>query len=135
MLLRRAGGSAPPPAESGVTASLENTYWKLISLRGQPVVVVQNQREPHFVLHAALKRVAGSGGCNHLTGEYTLDGDRLSFGRTAGTLMACPQGMEQERAFLDTLTSVARWRIEGQRLELLDAGGAALVHFEAKYLQ
>ena len=117
------------------TASLENTYWKLASLRGRPVSPVEGQREPHLVLQPAEKRVAGSSGCNRLMGSYTLDGKRLTFGQMAGTMMACPQGMEIERAFLDTLSKVDGWRIDSQRLELLDARGDVVAEFEARYLK
>ena len=78
--------------------------------------------------------MSGSGGCNRLSGGYTLAGDRLTFGRTAGTMMACVDSMEMERAFLDTLSVVARWRIDGQRLELIDSRGDVLARFEAAKL-
>ena len=122
------------PASSGA-ASLENTYWKLIALRGQPVAVPDRGREPHVILQAAQHRVAGSGGCNRIAGGYTLAGERITFGRIAGTMMACADGMQQERAFLDALSAVARWRIEGQRLELIDERGDVLARFEAVYLR
>jgi uncharacterized lipoprotein YbaY/heat shock protein HslJ len=118
-------------APSSTTASLEDTYWKLLALRGQPAVVADQQREPHLILQPAQHRVAGSGGCNRIAGGYTLAGDRLTFGRTAGTMMACVDGMEQERAFLEALAAVARWRIVGQRLELIDSRGEVLMRFEA----
>jgi uncharacterized lipoprotein YbaY/heat shock protein HslJ len=117
-------------------ATLENTYWRLASLRGRPVPPVANQqREPHLILQPAQKRVAGSGGCNRLMGSYALEGARLSFSPMAGTMMACPQGMETERALLDGLATVARWQIDSQRLELLDAQGGIVAEFEARYLK
>lgn len=116
---------------ASTAASLENTYWKLIALRGKPVVMSDRQREPHLMLQPEQHRVTGSGGCNRLSGGYTLAGDRLTFGRAAGTLMACADGMDQERAFLDALAEVTRWRIEGQRLELLDSRGEVLARFDA----
>ena len=122
-------------AAASNTATLENTYWKLVALRGQPVVVPDRAREPHLILQAAQHRVAGSGGCNRVAGGYTLAGDRITFGRIAGTMMACAAGMEQERAFLDMLAVVARWRIDGQRLELLDERADVVARFEAVYLR
>jgi uncharacterized lipoprotein YbaY/heat shock protein HslJ len=122
-------------ARSGSAASLEDTYWKLVTLRGKPLEVADREREPHLILQPAQTRVAGSGGCNRLAGGYTLAGDRITFGRAVGTMMACQQGMQQERAFLDALSTVARWRIEGQRLELVDARGEVLLRFEAVYLR
>ena len=64
-------------------------------------------------------------------GTYTLDGGRLTFGQMAGTMMACPQGMEQEKAFHDALAQTARWRIVGERLELFDDAGNLAAQFEA----
>ena len=117
------------------TAVLENTYWKLVLLNGKPVAASERQREPHFILQQQQQRVTGSGGCNRLLGGYTLKDNELSFGRSAGTLMMCPDGMEQERAFLAALAATARWRIVAEQLDLMDAGGATLARFEAVYLR
>jgi copper homeostasis protein (lipoprotein) len=127
--------AAGPCGTPYATAALENTYWKLVQLRGRPVDDVERQREAHIVLQPAQRRLAGSGGCNRLVGSYTLAGERLSFGGAAATRMACPQGMAQEQTFLDALAAAARWRIDAQRLELLDAQGASLARFEAVALR
>ena len=50
-------------------------------------------------------------------------------------MMACRDGMDQERAFVDTLALVARWRVDGQRLVLHDERGAPLLLFDAVYLR
>ena len=110
---------------------LENTYWKLTQLGGGPVVAAERQREPHFILHAASKRVSGSGGCNRFMGGYELKGDRLSFGLLASTMMACAEAMESERSFLTALQQANRARIARQQLELLDASGVVVARFEA----
>jgi uncharacterized lipoprotein YbaY len=109
-------------------ASLENTYWKLVRLRNAPVDADGQPREPHLILQAEQRR-------NRIVGGYTLDGEHLTFSRVAGTMMACPQGMAQERAFLDALAVVGRWRIDGQRLELFDTSGEPRVLFESRYLK
>ncbi len=114
------------------TATLEKTYWKLLALRGKPVEASADQREPHLVLQTKQQRLTGSGGCNQLMGSYTVHDDHLSFGRTASTMMACPQGMEQERAFLDALAATARWRIDGQRMRLLNGSDETLAEFESR---
>jgi copper homeostasis protein (lipoprotein) len=118
-----------------VTEPIRNTYWKLVRLRGEPVGAVENQREPHIVLHADGQRVAGSGGCNRLLGGYRIDGNRIEFSKLAVTLMACPAGMEQEQAFLRALGEAARWRVTGSHLELLDAGDAVIARLEAVHLK
>ena len=123
---------SPQPQCEAVAAAgtpLENTHWKLVELRGAPLVAAN--REPFLILQAEPHRITGSGGCNHITGGYTLAGDRLTFHRTAGTMMACAGGMAQERAFLEALAAVARWRVDGRRLELVDSRATVLLRFEA----
>jgi len=64
-------------------------------------------------------------------GKYELDGDRLSFPGMAATRMACKEGMETERAFLNALNKVKAWRITGQKLELLDEEGHVVAELES----
>jgi heat shock protein HslJ len=117
--------------ETRVTSeSLENTYWKLTRLGDAPIA--EAPREPHFILDPATRRVGGSGGCNLMTGSYELNGDRLSFDSMSTTLMACADGMETEKSFLDALLRVTRWNIAGQELELLDKSGHTIARFEAR---
>ena len=135
LLLRRASGTlAIPPRANPGSAPLENTYWKLTSLGGSPVVTASRQREAHLILQPANRRVTGSGGCNRLSGSYQVNGDRISLGRVASTMMACVDGMKTEQNFLKALGRAVRWRISGQRLELLDAAGTPLASFEAVYM-
>jgi copper homeostasis protein (lipoprotein) len=117
------------------TESLENTYWKLTRLGDTAVTVASRQREPHFILHPESRRVGGSGGCNRLAGSYELKGDTLTFGQMAGTRMACLEGMDTEKAFLDALRRVNKWKIAGQHLELFDAAGNLVARFEARHMK
>jgi heat shock protein HslJ len=128
-----AGCVATPPGRDPAppARALENTYWKLVALHGEPSAPPDRQPEAHLILQPAQQRVVGSGGCNRLTGSYTLDGERLGLGRTAATRMACAQGMAQEQRFLDTLGTVAAWRVRGQRLDLLDAQRRVVAEFVA----
>lgn len=114
---------------------LRDTYWKLVRLGETPVRVAQRQREPHLIFASAEPRVSGSGGCNRVTGSFQQDGDTLRLRQTAGTMMACPAGMEQEQLFLQSLEKVARYRIKGSHLEMLDAAGAVIARFEAVALR
>lgn len=131
-------GCASLDASSRDTATqttLENTYWKLVTVGEQSAAMSDQAREAHFVLHAEETRVAGSTGCNNLMGGYTLEGDQLSFGSLGTTRMACanPQ-MTLERDFLEALSHVARWEVVGETLTLDDAQGQPVAHFEAVYL-
>jgi TPR repeat protein len=134
-LRRLKSGSQPATSGGDVTASLENTYWKLTRLGETPICMASQQQEPHFVLDSESRRVNGSGGCNRLMGSYKLNGDQLTFSQMAGTKMACLEGMETENAFLDVLKKVNRWKITGQQLELFDAAGNLLASCEARRLK
>ena len=57
-------------------------------------------------------RAYGNGGCNHWFAPYTLDGDKLSFGKVGSTRKMCaPALMEQEKRFLQALETVQRWDV------------------------
>jgi putative lipoprotein len=135
LLLRRASGTSRIPSRANPgSAPLENTYWKLTSLGGSPIVTASRQPEAHLIFQPANRRVTGSGGCNRLSGSYQVNGDRIALGRVASTMMACVDGMKTEQNFLKALGRVNRWRISGQRLELLDAAGTPLASFDAVYM-
>ncbi len=107
---------ARPPAIHD--ASLQNTYWKLLSIDGQPARVQDNVREPHLVFQDDGK-LAGSDGCNRLMGGYTTQKDQLALTPLATTRMACPDLGGSDAAFANALSGVNRWRIKDNTLELL----------------
>jgi len=114
------------------SAALRGTDWKLVALGDEPVTPPDTQRVAHLLLQPDSKQVAGSGGCNRMFGVYELNGDALRFSGVGSTKMACRDGMDTESAFLAALLRVARWRMNGQQLELSDAAGAVLARFEAR---
>jgi heat shock protein HslJ len=116
---------------TSVSASLENTRWKLTRLGESDVTPASAAQEAYIILDPGTQRVSGSGGCNRLTGHYVLSGHHLRFSQMAGTMMACLQGMETEGAFLQGLGSVDAWKIAGRQLELLDSAGKLVARFEA----
>jgi putative lipoprotein len=112
---------APPPAPD---ASLTDTYWKLVQVQRVPVLVAEQEREPHLVLNGQDGRFAGSGGVNRLMGGYTLAGDALTFAEAASTMMAgSPEAMAQEQAILAALPLVRGFLISGTDLTLVDDAG------------
>jgi heat shock protein HslJ len=76
-------------------------------------------------------QVAGSAGCNQYSAGYERDGSSaLTISVGTSTMMACaePAGiMEQEAQFLQALTTVATYRMDGNQLELRTAEGAIAV--------
>lgn len=113
-------------------AQLEDNYWKLVALGETPVVLKARQAGPHLILRAQDHRVAGNAGCNRMMGAYTLNGDKIEFGRMATTMMACLAGMDIERDLLAALKTVRSWRIDGGHLDLFDAVGRRAARFEAR---
>ncbi|MCC5902754.1 MAG: META domain-containing protein [Halomonas sp.] len=114
---------------------LTNTYWKLVTLGGNPVTTAENLREAHMVLHTDNARLAGSTGCNSFTGRYQAEGKYLTFGQVATTKMACAATqMRNEQEMLSTFKQVAKWRIKGSTLLLEDTNGKPLAELEAVHL-
>lgn len=129
-------GTAPPPAPAPKPDRAPvNTYWKLTRLGADVVAASEGRTEPHLILRTDGHTVDGSGGCNRLGGTYRLEGATLSFGPLATTKMMCADAIEQERRFLAALGAVRGWRVAGDDLTLLDAGGAAVARFVAVDLQ
>jgi heat shock protein HslJ len=149
LLVSTRGGAKLEPATEGISdlpasyegelpgadSPLRGTYWKLVRLGDSPVASAAKQHEAHLVFADDTLRVAGSGGCNRVTGSFELDSDRLHIGRMAATMMACPEGMELEQRFLDTLEHVESYLIRGSHLEMLDAEGVVSARFEAVALK
>jgi heat shock protein HslJ len=79
-------------------------------------------------------RVAGSAGCNHYFASYNVTGTSLSIGTAGSTKMYCsgPGVMQQESAYLASLSRTATFTINGDRLTLADAKGMPLLSFTRK---
>jgi putative lipoprotein len=128
--LRRVGTEPAAPAAPGPTtpstpgaSRLEATYWRAIAQKPD--------REAHLVFREG-GRLSGSDGCNRFSGSYELEGEGITLGQMLRTQMACVDTPDIEREFQAALQSASRWRIVGDRLELLDANGARLAAFQAR---
>jgi heat shock protein HslJ len=113
--------TVPTPA----SPSLEEITWQLVAYRAgdRLVEVAAGPHPPRLRFEAG--RVSGSPGCNRIGGAYTLADGQLSFKPTMqSTMMACPEPqMQQEQAVGLAMTRVATYRLDGDKLELLDATG------------
>ena len=107
--------------EAVADLSLEGTEWTLVELEEAPV---PEGVQATLVLDGAEKQASGSGGCNHFSGPYRLQGGSLTFGNLAATEMACAgPGMEVEGAYFRTLGRVGGYRLTGDGLQLLAEEG------------
>lgn len=129
----RAGDGRLPAHAVG--SPLRNTYWKLTHLGDVSTQTAEQQREAYLIFSAHTMRVSGSGGCNRIMGGFDFDGDKLHLSRMVSTRMACLGGLEQEQRFLQSLSVVERYRINGDHLELLDASGMVVARFMAVALR
>ena len=66
----------------------------------------------------------GSGGCNHLTGQFRNERERLEITGLGIDLMGCPAPIaEVERAFVTAITEAQTVRFDGQNLVIDGSGG------------
>jgi copper homeostasis protein (lipoprotein) len=123
------------------TATFSNTYWRLTALNGKTIGRdTPMLREAHLVFHKereGVTRVAGSTGCNSLTGVYELEGQKLTLSQNpmAVTMMACPPG-NIESEFVAMLKEVGRYEVSGEHLVLYGEDSREIIsRFEATYLR
>ena len=68
--------------------------------------------------------MSGSSGCNTYTADYEVSGNAFGITALVSTERACePPLMRQERAYLDALGSVERWKFSGPAFQLLNETG------------
>lgn len=96
----------------------DNRRWVVIELKGVPVQQSGNSRDAHIIFHPENSTFAGNGGCNRISGNYSLDKDEIDFMNVTHTMMSCADiGFEQ--AFLSNLDRVNRYEeAAGNRLHL-----------------
>lgn len=118
------------------TASLLNTYWRIVQLQGESLQPAAGRREPHLLLRDGPDGpgYAATVGCNQLVGKLHSEGEQLRFAPGATTLMACPEPLDRmERQLTALLHATRLGRIQGNTLVLRDADGNDLALLEAVY--
>ena len=107
-------------------ASFEGTTWRLTRLPGHDAAFLAAVPDGVTVRFAA-RTVQAFAGCNRMSGGYTVDGDRLTFGPLAGTMMACPPPIgEVETAVGRALSGTRRIALDGDTLTLVADDGSEL---------
>lgn len=124
------------------TTTLTNTYWRLLSIDGQPVAAPHgNAREPHLVLTddgRATPRARVYAGCNQIGGGYSVRGDELQFSEhMMSTKMACMPPLDAQEARMQRVMALhpLRWRVDGEQLTLRDGAGRVVVEARAEYMK
>ena len=63
--------------------------------------------------------ITGNSGCNGFGGEYSVDGDQVTFSGLVSTLMACADPlMSQEGAVFQVLNGTASYEIDGDTMTI-----------------
>lgn len=119
-------------AESGNSA----ITWILETLEGEPAPAGAGGKPIDLKMDPSEQRAAGFSGCNRYTGGFSSDGSSahgtpIKFGPMAGTLMACPDGAEAERQYLQALGRVDNYRMDGDTLTLM-AGSEVVATFKPR---
>ncbi len=105
--------------DAGGTA-LEGTEWTLVSGVEAPEDAVPT-------LTLADGSANGFGGCNTFGGSYELDGDSITIGPLASTMMACEEAKSAaEAAYLPALEAADAWAVENGELVLSSDGEETL---------
>jgi heat shock protein HslJ len=118
-----AGCASPQPA---LDDPLSGTRWSLVSIGGSPVLASESTS-----MQFDKGRLAGSDGCNRYTTSYSASASSLKIGpNIAGTRMACPQPiMEEAATFIEALGRTTGYRVDGDRMTLLDGSGRPMAAF------
>lgn len=116
---------------------LVNTYWKITSIFGKDVVVVNNRREPHIIFRSGEGNgLVATVGCNKISAGFAQDGDTLKIEAVASTKMACVEPLANaEQDLLKLLDRVVKFEIDHEKLVLVDADGVILANLEAVHFQ
>jgi len=104
--------------------------WVLTEMKGGPVQLSGGRRDAYINFDAPEKRFTGNGGCNQISGSYSLDKKDIRFGEVISTKMSC-QDIDFENTFLSTLNSVDRYEQNGNDL-LLKKKKEVLLRFSVR---
>jgi heat shock protein HslJ len=111
------------------TQQLAGKKWLLRSIGGERVNLRRNA--PFLNFDSAKGSAGGDSGCNSFGGEYEAVGTSIKFGNLIQTMRACEfeDRMTIERGFMGALEAADRFRITGNRLEIMK-GAKVLLEFE-----
>lgn len=112
--------------------TLEGPIWAATGINNGREAVVSLAEGTSATATFAGGTVSGNAGCNTYNAPYTVDGNSLTIGAAAVTMMFCaePAGlMEQEAMFLTALANTTTYEIHNGILWLRDDNGAIQVTF------
>jgi len=112
---------------SKTISSLGENTWKLFSLNGQQISVSDSNKIPFLSFDPQTMKVSGNTGCNSMSGSFSSEKDKLSFGQMATTRMFCEGDMESK--FLSAVNNTSKFSMYNNQLVLNDSTGKQLAVF------
>ena len=100
-------------------ASIFGSRWNLATLAGAAVRMPEGKENPYLSIAEDLS-VSGFGGCNRLVGQAKVEGSAVSFPGLGSTKMYCHDTQETESSFLKALNATNTFKLDGDKLVLLD---------------
>ena len=94
--------------------TLEGSEWKLESIQGEKFEKPEQMRNDYISIKFNEGYAGTSDGCNGMSGEFTQDGENLTFGMFRATKMYCDW-----QTFSVPFHEVKSFRTNGQQLELI----------------
>jgi len=118
---------APPPPPPPATNPLAGTRWDVVNYNNGKGIVTLLPDSSASMEFSRDGQVTGSGGCNSYFASYQVGANNsLTIGKPGATARFCPEPpgvMEQETRILAALQSARNFRIDGNKLEIQNAGG------------
>ncbi|HNR43564.1 MAG TPA: META domain-containing protein [Methanofastidiosum sp.] len=111
--------------------NFEGTSWNMDTYLSNIGHLVSPVSSTKMTLEFKDGRISGSSGCNSFFAKYTVEKNSMSFGLIGATKMYCsnPGVMEQEQTYFMRLDSVETYKIEGDKLKLIDGNGKTVLIF------
>lgn len=116
---------------SGGTSDLEDIKWTLTSYGpGGDLKAPLPDSQITVILDSETKEVSGNAGCNHYSGTYAVNDDKLTIEEPfAVTEMWCGEEKDaQEKEYLTTLLAAESYEVDGDTLVI--NCGANVLNFE-----
>ena len=78
-------------------------------------------------------KIEGNVGCNGFGGDYTVEGNMITFGPIVSTLMFCEGSVgDQETTTLNVLAETVSYTIEGDTLTITSSDGSSVIVLSRK---
>jgi heat shock protein HslJ len=112
-------------------ANLQGTSWQLVSYgpSSNPTAALPDGQAS--ITFNEDGRVNGSLGCNSVSAEYKITGEKITFGPMMMTLMACPEPqMLQESTASSILSGEVSFEVTSNKLTITSSDGNNVLTFD-----